>query len=260
MSINRRKFLELSAAASALGALGTQLPMSEAFAQVGGPTTWVKSVCRYCGTGCGLYVGVQGGKVVSVRGDKENHNRGLLCLKGAVLPQIMERPRPCPATPDGPEERQAGAGHVGRGDEPRRRPVQGGDLAARPRLRRVLRLRAGAHRGDLRREQAVQGRHPHEQRRRQPAPLHGFGRRRLHDHLRQGRADGAVRRHRRRRRVLHHRLEHGRGAPDHLPARSCGGRTSRRERRSSSLDPRGRRRRGSPTCTSRSRPARTWPC
>jgi nitrate reductase (cytochrome) len=93
MSINRRKFLELSAAASALGAIGTQVPLAQAFsAQGGGSTNWVKSVCRYCGTGCGLFIGVQDGKVVSVRGDKENHNRGLLCLKGAVLPQIMQAP------------------------------------------------------------------------------------------------------------------------------------------------------------------------
>jgi nitrate reductase NapA len=53
---------------------------------------WVKGVCRYCGTGCGLYAGVAGGKVVAVKGDAENHNAGFLCIKGALLPQILTAP------------------------------------------------------------------------------------------------------------------------------------------------------------------------
>jgi nitrate reductase NapA len=92
MSISRRRFLELSAAASALLALDGH--GAAAFAeQVGlGKLEWVKSVCRYCGTGCGLYIGVQNGKVMAVKGDTENHNKGLLCLKGFLLPQIMSAP------------------------------------------------------------------------------------------------------------------------------------------------------------------------
>jgi nitrate reductase NapA len=90
MSITRRDFLKASAAASALAGLG--LP-ADALAASG--EEWVKSVCRYCGTGCGLYVGVRGGKVFAVKGDKENHNRGLLCLKGFLLPQIMTAPDRC---------------------------------------------------------------------------------------------------------------------------------------------------------------------
>ena len=87
MTITRRDFLKASAAASALAGLG--LP-SDALAAQG--EQWVKSVCRYCGTGCGLYVGVRGGEVFAVKGDQENHNRGLLCLKGFLLPQIMGAP------------------------------------------------------------------------------------------------------------------------------------------------------------------------
>jgi nitrate reductase (cytochrome) len=85
MSITRRDFLKTTAAVSALAGLG--LP-AEALAASG--DTWTKSVCRYCGTGCGLYVGVRDGKVFGVRGDKDNHNRGLLCMKGVLLPQIMK--------------------------------------------------------------------------------------------------------------------------------------------------------------------------
>lgn len=93
MTVDRRRFLEISAAASAVGALSTLSPVAEAVAaQIGGNARWVKSVCRYCGTGCGMFVGVQDGKVFAVRGDKENHNRGLLCLKGSLLAPIMHAP------------------------------------------------------------------------------------------------------------------------------------------------------------------------
>ncbi|BDG08455.1 molybdopterin oxidoreductase family protein [Anaeromyxobacter paludicola] len=85
MTISRRDFLKTTAAASALAALGKP---GTALASPAG-TTWVKSVCRYCGTGCGLYVGVEGGKVTAVRGDAQDHNAGFLCVKGAALPQIM---------------------------------------------------------------------------------------------------------------------------------------------------------------------------
>jgi len=93
MSISRRRFLELSAAASALAALGKGVVVGDAFAaEVGGATNWVKSVCRYCGTGCGVYVGVRDGKVFGVKGDQDNHNRGLLCVKSITLPQVMNAP------------------------------------------------------------------------------------------------------------------------------------------------------------------------
>ncbi|MFH1651053.1 MAG: 2Fe-2S iron-sulfur cluster-binding protein, partial [Chloroflexota bacterium] len=47
------------------------------------PEKEVQTVCPYCGVGCQLYVGVQDGKAVSVRGDREGEaNHGLLCVKG----------------------------------------------------------------------------------------------------------------------------------------------------------------------------------
>ena len=88
MTITRREFLERTAEASALAALsGTGLDVLAQ--QFGGATDWTKSVCRFCGTGCGVYVGTKAGKVVAVMGDKDNHNAGYLCVKGALLPQIM---------------------------------------------------------------------------------------------------------------------------------------------------------------------------
>ncbi|MGI9101198.1 MAG: molybdopterin oxidoreductase family protein [Terriglobales bacterium] len=91
MSVSRRRFLELSAAASALAMVQTSgLPAFAA--EVGGPDKWVQSVCRYCGTGCGVMVGVKKGKVVAVKGDTENHNQGLLCMKSAYFPEVMNAP------------------------------------------------------------------------------------------------------------------------------------------------------------------------
>ena len=89
MSASRRRFLEASAAASALVALG-ELPRARAGPP--GAERWVKGVCRYCGTGCGILVGVDRGRVSLVRGDAEAHNAGELCLKGFTLPQILAAP------------------------------------------------------------------------------------------------------------------------------------------------------------------------
>ncbi len=52
--------------------------------------TWNKSVCPYCGVGCGVLIGSREGRVLRVRGDP-NHpaNFGLLCGKGATLPQMV---------------------------------------------------------------------------------------------------------------------------------------------------------------------------
>lgn len=45
--------------------------------------TQVRTICTYCGVGCGVLLGVRGGKIVSVLPDKENQvNRGYLCVKG----------------------------------------------------------------------------------------------------------------------------------------------------------------------------------
>ena len=55
--------------------------------------TWKKSVCPYCGVGCGVLAGHKDGRVLKVRGDP-NHpaNYGLLCGKGATLPQMVHTP------------------------------------------------------------------------------------------------------------------------------------------------------------------------
>ena len=53
----------------------------------------VKTVCPYCGVGCGLAVKVRAGRVVSVRGDKEHPStHGGICPKGAQIGEIIATP------------------------------------------------------------------------------------------------------------------------------------------------------------------------
>lgn len=45
---------------------------------------FVKTICGYCGTGCGLVLEVQNNRIMKIRGDKEAPvNKGQTCVKGA---------------------------------------------------------------------------------------------------------------------------------------------------------------------------------
>lgn len=87
MKITRREFLKCTAATSAMMAVGA--PFSFAAAKDKNVDQWVKGVCRFCGTGCGVMVGVKEGRAVTVKGDPNNHNEGFLCLKGALMMPII---------------------------------------------------------------------------------------------------------------------------------------------------------------------------
>ncbi|MCY3921703.1 MAG: nitrate reductase [Chloroflexi bacterium] len=51
---------------------------------------WKRSICCYCGVGCGVKVQTRNGIVSAVRGDEDHPvNRGKLCAKGALLPDIF---------------------------------------------------------------------------------------------------------------------------------------------------------------------------
>jgi nitrate reductase NapA len=51
---------------------------------------WDKSVCRFCGTGCGIMVATKNDKIVAVKGDPAAPvNRGLNCIKGYFNAKIM---------------------------------------------------------------------------------------------------------------------------------------------------------------------------
>jgi len=47
------------------------------------PAYEVKTICPYCGVGCGIYLGIRDNVIVNVRGDTDSPvNRGRLCVKG----------------------------------------------------------------------------------------------------------------------------------------------------------------------------------
>ncbi len=85
MEITRRTLLKASVAASAAATVG--IPISEVAAQTVDAAEkdwqWDKSVCRFCGTGCGIMVATQDGRIVATKGDPDAPvNRGLNCIKG----------------------------------------------------------------------------------------------------------------------------------------------------------------------------------
>ncbi len=98
MKASRREFIRTSAVAAVVGATATgcgkQQPSGGGAAPAAvEPDQWVKSVCRYCGTGCGVVLGVKGGKLVSLRGDAEHPStKGLVCMKSLFLPKVVNHP------------------------------------------------------------------------------------------------------------------------------------------------------------------------
>ncbi len=96
MAVTRREFLGTTLAATAAATASTSLLVSCAQQKEDlkrldlTGVTWHKGVCRFCGTGCGMLVGVKDNRVVAVQGDPENPvNRGLLCVKGYHAPLIL---------------------------------------------------------------------------------------------------------------------------------------------------------------------------
>lgn len=90
MALSRRDFLKASAAAAALAAAtGGRLGTKDAEAAEGG-IRWGKAPCRFCGTGCGVLVGVSNGKIVATKGDPAAPvNKGLNCIKGYFLSKVL---------------------------------------------------------------------------------------------------------------------------------------------------------------------------
>ncbi|MEN8175226.1 MAG: nitrate reductase catalytic subunit NapA [Pseudomonadota bacterium] len=83
--MTRREFVKTSTAAAAAAAVG--LPISDKDAALAAEAEkdwqWDKSVCRFCGTGCGIMVATKEGKIVATKGDPDAPvNKGLNCIKG----------------------------------------------------------------------------------------------------------------------------------------------------------------------------------
>src|SRR5215218_10043311 len=53
----------------------------------------VKTLCPYCGVGCGVIATTDGSRLLRVRGDPQHPaNFGKLCLKGATVAQTVNAP------------------------------------------------------------------------------------------------------------------------------------------------------------------------
>lgn len=91
MKLSRRDFMRANAAMAAAGAAGLTIPaLADTSLSAMIPIKWDKAPCRFCGTGCGVLVGTQNGRVVASQGDPDAEvNRGLNCIKGYFLPKIM---------------------------------------------------------------------------------------------------------------------------------------------------------------------------
>src|SRR5262245_33708876 len=93
MKLSRREFIKSQAAAAAAAVAGLTPAASgaqSAEGKGGQSIRWDKAPCRFCGTGCGVLVGTQDGRVVATQGDPDAEvNRGLNCVKGYFLSKIM---------------------------------------------------------------------------------------------------------------------------------------------------------------------------
>ena len=68
-------------------------------------------MCRFCGVGCGIRIATAGGRVVAVKGNRDNPvNRGLLCVKSYANAKILygndQLTRPLLRMKDGKFDRQ----------------------------------------------------------------------------------------------------------------------------------------------------------
>jgi len=94
MNQTRRDFIKTTVAASVATSIGISVPAAARAKtedwQREENWKWDKSVCRFCGVGCGIMIATTAGKIVSVKGDPECPvNRGLNCVKGYFNAKIM---------------------------------------------------------------------------------------------------------------------------------------------------------------------------
>jgi nitrate reductase NapA len=94
--LSRRQFMKATAVALATAAAAGTLsqvvackPEQQAN-DVVEPAKTYRAVCRYCGVGCGVLVGVKNGTVVEVTGDPDNQSsKGVNCIKGYYLAGLL---------------------------------------------------------------------------------------------------------------------------------------------------------------------------
>lgn len=95
LELTRRSLLKATAVSMTMAAAGCSKKtenseMKSAQAASIEPDEWKTSVCRFCGTGCGILVGIKDGKVIATKGDPDNRsNNGLNCIKGYYIGKIL---------------------------------------------------------------------------------------------------------------------------------------------------------------------------
>ena len=89
-TLDRRTLLKASAMAAATALIApSTAPAAEPVKAEDG-VSWNKAPCRFCGTGCGVLLGVKDDRIVGVQGDpKADVNKGLCCMKGYHVGLIL---------------------------------------------------------------------------------------------------------------------------------------------------------------------------
>lgn len=94
LDLSRRDLLRILGGVAAANALGAATWGALELMVPKTADAWHKSVCRFCGTGCGLEIGMRDGRIIDVRGDELAHNKGVICVKGSMtraLPSVEGR-------------------------------------------------------------------------------------------------------------------------------------------------------------------------
>jgi nitrate reductase NapA len=92
MAVSRREFLKTTAAVTAATAIGITVPdeLLAVAKETQAGWRWDKSVCRFCGTGCGIMIATKDDRIIAVKGDAiAPVNMGLNCIKGYFNAKII---------------------------------------------------------------------------------------------------------------------------------------------------------------------------
>jgi len=83
--------MQRSAAAAAASAVAIPADAQNAITEAeAAELKWSKAPCRFCGTGCGVTVGVKNNRVIATQADTQSEvNRGINCVKGYYLNKVM---------------------------------------------------------------------------------------------------------------------------------------------------------------------------
>ncbi len=92
LKIDGKKIGINTAEAKGLSNIAEEVKKSPAY-KVEGGYTWVRGVCRFCGTGCKVWLGLKDGKPAIISGVRNSSiNSGFLCMKGMLFYKLFRHP------------------------------------------------------------------------------------------------------------------------------------------------------------------------